>query len=296
MVSAVLNLEIVKPPPKWRTLLILGRVSNLPTVWSNCVAGWWLGGGHRWGGLALALLSMSFLYIGGMFLNDAFDANFDRRHRKLRPIPSGAISEDEVWRWGSSWMILGVAIVVWLNWTTAALTLVLLVCIVVYDATHKAIGFAPALMGACRFFVYLIAAAAGGARLSGQVIWPALALAAYVAGLSSLARKESGATHPSMWPAIFLAAPLVCSALINDDVATFKTAILALLLAVWILWSLAQTFWSAFPRIGSTVARLLAGVALVDLLAAAPGQGAWLWLFPALFAAALFLQSFIPAT
>ena len=30
-----------------RTLLVLGRASNLPTVWSNCLAGWLLGeGGH----------------------------------------------------------------------------------------------------------------------------------------------------------------------------------------------------------------------------------------------------------
>src|SRR5213594_1545943 len=31
--------------PYWRTLLILGRASNVPTVWSNCLAGWLLGGG-----------------------------------------------------------------------------------------------------------------------------------------------------------------------------------------------------------------------------------------------------------
>ena len=29
----------------WYALLILGRVSNLPTVWWNCFAGWLLGGG-----------------------------------------------------------------------------------------------------------------------------------------------------------------------------------------------------------------------------------------------------------
>jgi hypothetical protein len=34
---------------KLRTLLVLGRVSNLPTVWSNCLAGWWLGGGGNFG-------------------------------------------------------------------------------------------------------------------------------------------------------------------------------------------------------------------------------------------------------
>ena len=29
----------------WHALLVLGRASNLPTVWSNCFAGWFLGGG-----------------------------------------------------------------------------------------------------------------------------------------------------------------------------------------------------------------------------------------------------------
>ena len=33
---------------KLRTLLVLGRVSNLPTVWSNCFAGWLLAGGGLW--------------------------------------------------------------------------------------------------------------------------------------------------------------------------------------------------------------------------------------------------------
>ena len=39
-----------RPAPKqalWKTLLDLGRVSNIPTVWTNCLAGWLLGGGGR---------------------------------------------------------------------------------------------------------------------------------------------------------------------------------------------------------------------------------------------------------
>ena len=52
-----------------RTLLILGRVSNLPTVWSNCLAGWLLGGGGSVRRLVLLCLASSCLYIGGMFLN-----------------------------------------------------------------------------------------------------------------------------------------------------------------------------------------------------------------------------------
>ena len=72
-----------------RTLLILGRVSNLPTVWSNCLAGWWLAGAGSAGKLPLLLLGISAQYIGGMYLNDAFDADFDRQRRAARPIPSG---------------------------------------------------------------------------------------------------------------------------------------------------------------------------------------------------------------
>ena len=52
MVSFVaMNLD-----PRLRTLLILGRVSNLPTVWSNALAGWWLGGGNNYWKLPLLLL------------------------------------------------------------------------------------------------------------------------------------------------------------------------------------------------------------------------------------------------
>src|SRR5205085_11052794 len=74
-----------------RTLLILGRVSNLPTVWSNCLAGWILGGGGQLGRLMVLCAGATFLYTGGMYLNDAFDAEFDLQHRPERPIPSGAI-------------------------------------------------------------------------------------------------------------------------------------------------------------------------------------------------------------
>ena len=63
---------------KCRTLLLLGRVSNLPTVWSNCLAGWLLGGGGEWWRLGLLSCGATSMYVGGMFLNDAFDAAFDK--------------------------------------------------------------------------------------------------------------------------------------------------------------------------------------------------------------------------
>ncbi len=290
-----LNLEIVKPPPKWRTLLILGRVSNLPTVVSDCCAGWWLGGGGRVGGLFIAIVAATTLYIGGMFLNDAFDAGFDRHHRKLRPIPSAAISEREVWCWGGFWLLIGLIISALGGVTTAVLSITLSAFILIYNASHKMISFGPLLMGVCRLLLYLIAASAGGAALNGRVIWPAVALGLYVAGLSLVARKEIGAVRPPIWPVALLVAPLALAALFNDDPHWPSTLAMALLSAS-IVWALTQSFWREHARIGVTVSRLLAGIALVDMVAASQADRAWLWGFPLLFAAALFLQRFVPAT
>jgi 4-hydroxybenzoate polyprenyltransferase len=79
------------------TLLKLGRVSNLPTVWTNVLAGAALAdAGLRTWRLSLVLLAMSLFYVGGMFLNDYFDRAIDARERPERPIPARAISTSAV--------------------------------------------------------------------------------------------------------------------------------------------------------------------------------------------------------
>src|SRR5438094_889537 len=88
------QMQVSGTTQRWivRTLLMLGRVSNLPTVWSNCLAGWLLGGGGLALRFVLLCVGATCLYIGGMYLNDAFDFEFDRAFRRERPIPSVAIS------------------------------------------------------------------------------------------------------------------------------------------------------------------------------------------------------------
>ena len=62
------------------TFLRLGRVSNLPTVWSNALAGAALAGAWPPDGRLVPLLAaMTLAYTGGMFLNDAFDRDIDAR-------------------------------------------------------------------------------------------------------------------------------------------------------------------------------------------------------------------------
>src|SRR5260221_8315271 len=202
--------------PSLRTLLVLGRVSNLPTVWSNCLAGWWLGGAGNSNKLPFVFVGATCLYIGGMFLNDAMDGEFDRVHRKERPIPSGAISLEAVWRWGLTLLAFGAGCLIWLGAVTGGLGVLLMLSIVLYDAIHKRITPGPALMGVCRFLLYLIAASAASNGVTGWSIWCGLALAAYIIGLSFFAKEES--THGPLryWPAFLMAAPIMV-ALIMDN-------------------------------------------------------------------------------
>src|SRR5262249_61425170 len=82
----------------------LGRVSNLPTVWTNVLAATVLAGAE-WGNLrtAVGLLAMSLFYVGGMYLNDYFDRAMDARERPTRPIPAGGVAGGQGGgrRWGA---------------------------------------------------------------------------------------------------------------------------------------------------------------------------------------------------
>jgi len=289
-------LNFLKRPSKLRTLLVLGRVSNLPTVWSDCLAAWWLAGSGSWLALACVSLSASLLYEGGMFLNDAFDVEFDRRHRRIRPIPSGAITEREVWQWGFTWLALGLAAAAFLGISAVLWAAVLCAFILFYNAVHKWAPVAPALMGTCRWCVYLLAASTAGRSATGEVIWKGLALAVYVVGLSCLARKESSRTRINLWPCLLLATPVVFAGLIDDGPSWKVAVVYSLVLAAWSSWALRRSLGPGEPNVPCTVSRLLAGIALVDCLAVASTPGPGAAFFGLCFALALLLQRFIPAT
>ena len=282
--------------PSLRTLLVLGRVSNLPTVWSNCLAGWWLGGAGHSERLPFLFIGATCLYIGGMFLNDAMDVEFDRVHRKERPIPSGAISLDAVWRWGLTWLALGGGCLIWLGTVTGGLGVLLLLSIVLYDTIHKRITLGPVLMGICRFLLYLIAASAATNGVTGRSIWCGLALAAYIIGLSFFAKEES--THGPLryWPAFLMAAPIMVALIMDNGDSRQAGLLLSAVLGLWSIRALRQTLWSAEPKIGLTVSWLLAGIVFVDWLAVADAPRPLSAVFIALFLAALILQRIVPAT
>ncbi|MEE9381971.1 MAG: UbiA family prenyltransferase [Nannocystaceae bacterium] len=185
----------------------LARVSNLPTVWSNVLVGAaFCGAEVSWSLTCLVALGVSALYCGGMFLNDAFDHVWDRKHRAERPIPQGLAQPDEVMRWGGALMLTGLAICVAAGglagldvprvgvWATLLVGL-----IVAYDRWHHENRGAWCLMGACRGAVYLLAAASLGAHFERGIALAAVVLWAYVGGLTHVACFEAREGRAAKW-------------------------------------------------------------------------------------------------
>ncbi|MBT5192426.1 MAG: UbiA family prenyltransferase, partial [Rhodospirillaceae bacterium] len=150
----------------WNVALRLGRVSNLPTVWSNSLAGLVLAGS----GLALdiglgLMVIMSLFYVGGMYLNDAFDHLIDAVERPERPIPSGQVSARTVYISGYGMLVIGIAALFWWgrsldhgSLAPGLAGIALAGAIIYYDWRHKTDPVGPAWMGLCRVLIYLSAA------------------------------------------------------------------------------------------------------------------------------------------
>jgi hypothetical protein len=278
-----------------RALLVLGRVSNLPTVWSNCLAGWLLGGSGDWNLFFVLATGATCLYLGGVYLNDACDADFDRQYRRERPIPAGLISEWKVWC--LSFMLLGggLFLLALLGAVVFKLAVVLLTTIVTYDVFHKRFQLAPVLMGLCRGLLVVLSAAAASYGADGLGLWCATALGCYVAGLSYLAQVESRPGPVRYWPSALLFSPIALCLIVNDGNYSRQALVISGVLFVWLLGSIINAYRSA-RRVPEAVAKLLAGIVLVDLAAVGPIYPEYVVLFPMLFILALVLQRFVPAT
>ena len=288
----------MKSAPQLRTLLVLGRVSNLPTVWSNCLAGWWLGGGGNYWKLPFLLLGISLLYTGGMFLNDAFDEEFDRQRRAERPIPSGKISAPRVWLLGFGQLALGIVLLLFCGKAAAVAAVWLAFFILLYDFTHKIFTASPWLMGACRFWVYVVAGATGADGLNGFVIFGGVALMLYVVGLSYVARRESFRGKIPLWPLLLLIAPVILAMLMNAGEFRAAALWISVVLALWLARCLRTTFFGGERNVGWLVTNLLAGIVFVDWLAIAPVLPPLVsaLVFVTLFGLTKWFQKYIPAT
>jgi len=279
--------------------LQLGRISNLPTVWTNVMAAallarecvseqsfalsplTWLG----------ALLSLSMMYLGGMFLNDAFDLQWDRANDNPRPLVTGQIPVRQAWTLGLGLLTLGVALSSYTQlmsqntgisaWCAGTALAVIILC---YNGYHKRFTHSAVLMGLCRMGVYVVAAILL-AQLSWLFLLGAASLCAYIASITYIARGEHQNNLLHKWPVLLLFFPLFSAYYLvwQFDNLSLYFIVFSAFFAIMI-GRRTQALMAGRLPVKAAVGALLAGIPLVDGLMLASAE-AWV---PALACVALF--------
>jgi hypothetical protein len=254
--------------------LRLGRVSNVPTVWTNALAGTALAGGEIWAlSTLLIAIGLSLLYVSGMYLNDAFDRDIDALERPSRPIPAGLVPADSVFAAGFGLMLAGLAFVLGASATTSAspawrpmlVGLTLAAAILFYDWHHKGNVLSPFFMGLCRVLAYLTAGYAAAAAPSGALFAAALVSLCYLIGLTYIAKEETLDRIGNLWPLLFLGTPVIYGAA-HAWTGTLASISLLVALMAWILMALYLLKRRDKGDVPRAVVSLIAGIALLDAL------------------------------
>ncbi|KKD00261.1 UbiA family prenyltransferase [Photobacterium halotolerans] len=312
------------------TWLTLGRASNLPSVWSNVFAAALIAqtslntkilgndalstgamDNEAWipGSLSLqimlwtgCLLSLSLMYLGGMFLNDAFDANWDRRNNNTRPIAQGKVSVAAVWLNGLGMLALGMGLAGSLyqravpgqavyGWVAVGLLATL---ILLYNLVHKRFKHSAVLMGGCRLSVYLIAALML-AEITPELFLAALALCLYISGITYVAREEHTNKVSQLWSVGLLFLPVILVSFLGYPFPFFW--LYACGLSLYLLDTLRRCLFTPHKNVRGFIGGLLAAIPLLDGLMLASMN----LILPSLLCVAVFfimpgLQKWIQAT
>jgi 4-hydroxybenzoate polyprenyltransferase len=282
-----------------RSLLATLRIANAPSVVSNVWLGFmvgWLAWAYpdishfehsQW--IAITVLSVAgvCLYFAGNLANDWFDREWDSVRRPERALPSGHFRPASYLAGaiilGAAGLIL--AAVAGPYCIVAALAILLLITI--YTRFHKQSIWAVVPMGLCRVGLYVmgflaslpwweVLQRASPPMKPVDLIAPRLltlgALACglffYIVGLSLSARYE-GMENPPKGPRVLawglVAMPLVATGCSFTGFPVFSQVGM-IPFAVWLTLCLTR-FKKPIPRY---VSALLAGIPLVDFIAAAP--------------------------
>ena len=196
--------EQIQPPAPKATPLTWLQLMRIPTVFtalSNILCGYLIA--HKLTpaelrqeiDLWLLLISSAGLYLGGMVLNDVFDAALDAVERPERPIPSGRISRRAAAIFGSLLLIIGVGCAAAVGMGSLLIAALIVAAVLLYDGYLKSTFAAPLGMGTCRFLNLMLGASAATTITSVWQTTPmtvATGLGIYIIGVTVFAKNEAG--------------------------------------------------------------------------------------------------------
>ena len=208
------------------------RLLRLPTVFtalSNVLCGYFLA--HHPASadllqrpvLFLLLLATAGLYLGGMVLNDFFDAELDAAERPERPIPAGRISRRAAGVCGFVLLALGLVAAAWAGLQSICVAACLAVCVLAYDGFFKSTWFGPLFMASCRVLNLLLGAstlALNSTHISA-VLTVACGLGIYILGVTWFSRSEAGSASRT---GLFAGLVLVLGGLASDGYLVYRDA------------------------------------------------------------------------
>jgi len=288
---------------KFRALLATARLPNIPSVISNV----WFGvalGAWQWGwesdrtlilkGAVLALCGV-LLYLGGNFLNDWYDREWDAEKRPERALPRGLFPPLSYQLRAIRFLGLAIIIAYFINVNCSVVAAVIAACVVVYTLWHKKAVWAVIPMGLCRGLLIVMGFLAvepavlssepiyrmrlAGAAATTATFWEAheyLVVAAlhaaglffWIVGLSLNARYESmenPPTGPRILSKLLLCLPLLCMGAWWIQLYPYPTLLGSLPLLATLITVLVKK-----QPIPVMVAALLAAIPLVECVAAFP--------------------------
>jgi 4-hydroxybenzoate polyprenyltransferase len=288
-------------PGKVRALLATLRIANAPSVVSNVflglMMGWivrfhWIGSAvsaFDWSRGLLACCGGLLLYFSGNLANDWFDREWDATRRPERALPSGLFPPGSYLALSLLLAVSGIAVGFVLNFLSGCTAILICLLIGIYTWFHKKAIWAVIPMGLCRAGLYFFGFFAQWLTLAEietfhrEQIGPeaylrtlflpfllAVGLFSYIAGLSLSARYE-GMENPPQGPKVISLAMLILP--LPAMSCVFMIAYHPLFgiagMAPFIVWlALSRTrFKKPIPRY---VSALLAGIPLVDFIAAFP--------------------------
>ena len=273
-------------------LIKLARASNIPTVWSNVIAAYFLSGSNNYRELSLSLIGSSFLYASGMYLNDWFDADFDSKNAKHRPLPMGEIKKVTVLIYSILGFVIGTTCLMMAALSTTPWALLLVTLIVWYNADHKQNNTSPFIMASCRFTLYPMVSLACTTQVTPIVLLAGFSMFLYTLGISFTARSPE---HSKVAMSLFIVAGAI--PVLAYSLSETRLFIITLpLFIAWLFYTL-KTMFLKSADIDKTVSQLIAGMVFVDLFFIFDYQNLILatTLFLALFAVTRVSQKFIPA-
>jgi 4-hydroxybenzoate polyprenyltransferase len=215
---------------------------------------------------------MTLFYLGGMYLNDAFDADIDARERPERPIPAGEIARSTVFCVGFVLLTGGLALLCLAAYQSPEHTgvwpgvsgVILAGAIVFYNWHHKGNVLSPVVMGLCRLLIYVSVGFCFAVVLPLPLLIGAILLFSYLIGLTYVAKQENLGEVKNLWPLLFLAAPVIYGGVLSSEAwPTFAYWVIFVVAIVAALWLVRRRQSGDIPR---AVVTLIAGMSLLDAI------------------------------